>query len=385
MNNPFIVGRTAKGTALVDRETELEKIKATLKSGDKLFLIGPRRYGKTSILETAAEQLNAAGAHILLYSVQGYTSLDLLVRALVTDAANFSGNLKHATESVKKFFTSLNPSVSLDPTSGSLSVSLGVKHHEMSEQSLLLIDALNSLERLAASSKKKVGLVLDEFQYLLELGGSRIEGQLRAAVQSHARVGYVFAGSQTSLLTDMISNHARPFYRLGEPLFLQEIPRADFLSHLRAGFQLIKCQARDETFNHLLDLAEDVPYHVQLLARTCWDLVYRQGRNKLRTEDVDTAHGQLIKVFDPVFSSQWAALTAIQRKVLALVAQGVAQGLHSKQTLRKADVTAGAMHKALQALERQAILRAENRAGESRHRFEDPLFKSWIVASTVSA
>jgi hypothetical protein len=71
---------------------------------------------------------------------------------------------------------------------------------------------------------ERIRVIFDEFQELLLLGGAGIEKQLRAAIQTHERVSYVFAGSETSLLTDMISNSARPFYRLGEPLFLKTIP-----------------------------------------------------------------------------------------------------------------------------------------------------------------
>ncbi|MEJ7713566.1 MAG: hypothetical protein WKF84_27900 [Pyrinomonadaceae bacterium] len=47
-----------------------------INSGSKLFLIGPRRYGKTSILRAAAEQSEASGAVVLSYNVEAYPTLD---------------------------------------------------------------------------------------------------------------------------------------------------------------------------------------------------------------------------------------------------------------------------------------------------------------------
>jgi hypothetical protein len=38
---------------LVDREEEVAAVLETIREGKKLFLIGPRRYGKTSILKAA--------------------------------------------------------------------------------------------------------------------------------------------------------------------------------------------------------------------------------------------------------------------------------------------------------------------------------------------
>ena len=60
---------------------------------------------------------------------------------------------------------------------GTFEASLGIKATEAAQQPPILIEAMNNLERLAAHSRQKIGLVLDEFQRLLELGGPAIEGQ----------------------------------------------------------------------------------------------------------------------------------------------------------------------------------------------------------------
>lgn len=48
--NPFEYGRELSAEELVDREEELREITATIRNRAKLFLIGPRRFGKTSLL-----------------------------------------------------------------------------------------------------------------------------------------------------------------------------------------------------------------------------------------------------------------------------------------------------------------------------------------------
>lgn len=86
----------------------------------------------------------------------------------------------------------------------------------------LLVEALNGLEALAAAQPKgrPFGLIVDEFQKVIELGGTQAESQIRAAIQRHKRVGYVFAGSKTRMLTAMTMDAARPFYRLGAVRFI---------------------------------------------------------------------------------------------------------------------------------------------------------------------
>jgi len=384
MKNPFTLEIAVGSQLLVNRATELEKVKETLRGGGKLFVIGPRRFGKTSILLTAAEELRDAGDIVLDYNIEGYTGLDLLVRALVSGAAGVSGNLNQAAKSVRRFFGSLQPTISVD-AEGNITASLGVKQPEPAEQAPLLIDALNSLERLAANAKRKVGVIFDEFQHLLKLGGAGIEGQLRAAVQTHRHVGYVFAGSQTTLISDMVTNHARPFYRMGESIFIGAIPREEFLPYLTANFKAIRCKADEEALGKLLDLAEDVPYNVQALARACWDEAAQTKATALTSSAIAATHRRLVRSQAPIYAPSWASLSTNQQKALAAAAGADGAQLLSRFILKRYDLSPGTMQKALQALETQAILRRDYQGMEVRYRFEDPFFKAWILASTVSS
>lgn len=382
--NPFTVQQAVKGNRLADRQEELRRVKTALQQGRKLFLIGPRRFGKTSILLTAEEELRKKKFFVVMLNVQSFTSIEALTAGIVGSAARFSGNLKRATTFTRDIFSRLNPSLSWNPAEGTFEVSLGVKTPDPSEQGPMLVEALHSLERLASDSGQNVGVIFDEFQELLLLGGAGIEKQLRAAIQTHERVGYVFAGSETSLLTDMISNSARPFYRLGEPLFLKVIPQADFSDHLRAGFGQVNCRVADSALELLYHLAEDVPYNVQLLAETCWEEAARLGRKQITVEEIRGGLQRLLGIFEPVYAGQWAALVPNQRKVLAVIARGADRRLLSKQILRLTGLTSGNISKSLQSMEKNAILRKEYPGEETVWRFEDPLFKQWILASTRS-
>ncbi|MDQ3754651.1 MAG: hypothetical protein M3371_07965 [Acidobacteriota bacterium] len=151
----------------------------------------------------------------------------------------------------------------------------------------LLIELLDGLERLAADVKTPVGLILDEFQKVIELGGAEAEGQLRAAVQRHNRVGYIFAGSKTRMLTDMTSDPARPFYRLGSRRFIGAVPRADFTEFITRSFTSSRFKIKSEAVVLILDLAKDVPYNVQLLAHTSWEEL-RASRSSILTEEIVT-------------------------------------------------------------------------------------------------
>ncbi len=70
MENPFEFGRELGSDELVNRVEELALVKQTINSGGKLFVIGPRRYGKTSLLKASAEKSAAEGNIILRYNAE---------------------------------------------------------------------------------------------------------------------------------------------------------------------------------------------------------------------------------------------------------------------------------------------------------------------------
>jgi AAA+ ATPase superfamily predicted ATPase len=381
MKNPFITNRALGAADLVDREVEVRRVQENIRQGGKLFMIGPRRFGKTSILRAACEGLEQGNIRTLMLNVQSYTSIEELIRGIIAGAATLTGNLSAGIKVVKKFFGAFNPSITIS-AEGSVTASLGLKTPEGKEQQApLFIEALDRMERLTEESGKKTGLILDEFQHVLKLGGAGIEGQMRAAVQMHQHLGYVFAGSQTSLISDMVSNHARPFYRLGENLFVGPIPREEFTEFLRRGFSGLKIKPADAPLERIFDLAEDVPYNVQALARACWQELYDRKSQALTKEIVDEVHESLIGAMEPIYAPQWGNLTVSQQRALLGVARYGGQGLTGKAVLKALDLTPGTMQTSLASLEQQSILRREYRRDASAWRFEDPLFKGWIVAS----
>lgn len=384
MKNPFQFGRELGASEIVDRAEEVAAVVETITSGSKLFMIGPRRYGKTSILRTAAEQSEATGAVVLSYNVEAYPTLDSLARVILTDAtARLVGNVDKAGERIRRFFSVLRPEVSYSMTEGTWSASLGVEADEQSAQVPLLIDLLDGLERLASDVKLPVGLILDEFQKVIELGGGEAEGQLRAAVQRHKKVGYVFAGSKTRMLTDMTSDPARPFYRLGSRRFIGAVPRADFTEFITRSFTDSRFKIKPEAVTLILDLAEDVPYNVQLLAHTCWEELRASRGSTLTEEIVRGARARIVNQDDPFYTQIWNRLTPTQQKALIATVREGGTNLLSKGSTKLYRLPPSTMQRALEALVARDILREEETRGSLRLRFEDPFLAAWIETVTA--
>ena len=77
--------------------------------------------------------------------------------------------------------------------------------------------------RLSDLRKTRIVVALDEFQAINGFNGGSVEHALRAAVQHQRSVGYVFAGSEPSLMERMLGPK-RPFYKAGPVMRLEKIP-----------------------------------------------------------------------------------------------------------------------------------------------------------------
>ncbi len=381
--NPFTTEQIVTGQQLIGRQKELDQVKQTLISGGKLFLIAPRRYGKTSLLLTATEQLRTQGNKVIYVNLQGFSSLEAVIGQVLTQTANLHSNLKQATEKIRTVFRALNPQLSADPLTGSINVSLGLKATEAKEQSPLLIEALHRLEEMAQKSREYYGVVFDEFQEVLKLGGAAIENQLRAETQLHNRVGYIFSGSATSLLIDIVSNPKRPFYKLGLPLFLPIIPRAEFTAFITASFAQIKCHLNDTAYETLFERANDVPHSIQMIAQQLWELARLQGWKKITATEVNQVIELLLDNLEPIYAGIWTSLVHNQRKTLTVIARGRNTQLQSKDVLRQLDLSAAHVHKALLSLESFGVLRKDYKRTEVLYQFEDPMFRNWVLERTT--
>ncbi|MBC8526817.1 MAG: hypothetical protein H8D22_08175, partial [Candidatus Cloacimonetes bacterium] len=63
MKNPFVYGEAVTGENFSNRKEELCEITRDLEDCERIFLISPRRYGKTSLIMNALENLRTKGLY----------------------------------------------------------------------------------------------------------------------------------------------------------------------------------------------------------------------------------------------------------------------------------------------------------------------------------
>jgi AAA+ ATPase superfamily predicted ATPase len=380
--NPFEYARELGVGELVDRDDEVGSVVSTIRNHGKLFLIGPRRYGKTSILRAASEKAARGGMLVLRYNVEAWPSLGEMLQRIVTDAAQLLASTNAKTRGkLRDIFARLEPRFTFD-LEGKVSAAIGVKSGTEAGNVPLIVDAFNGIEALAARSKQAVGLILDEFQKIIELGGESAEGQIRAAAQQHRHLGYVFAGSKTRMLTEMTTSPSRPFYRLGERIFLGPVPGEQFLAFINRAFKKTGILVEPRASEAILALAEEVPYNVQRLAHASWEYLAKSSRPILTDTDVKAALELILRRDDPFYTQLWNPLSPQQKKALIAVIRMGGVNLLSKASLDLSGLPNSTMQQATKALKDKEILRDEEKLGQKTTRFEDPFFAAWIIMVT---
>ena len=91
--NPFVYGEVVPPAAFVDRVLELDRLVRDLGAGQKVFLISPRRYGKSSLIRRALAIVRRRGVLTVDVTVSSFSSyvafLEGYARALLAAEARW--------------------------------------------------------------------------------------------------------------------------------------------------------------------------------------------------------------------------------------------------------------------------------------------------------
>ena len=311
--NPFIFGEVVRGSNFIDRKEELKSLVKDLADGQKVFLIAPRRYGKTSLLLAAAAKLEAAGASVVYLDLFKTASVEQFAAALGKSTAEMKKlGFSDAVKFIKDFVSGLRPQFSLNPDG---SVSVGVDAAPPQKEVFQMIENLLAYpQEFASRTKKPVVVMLDEFQEIVTIGGEPLEKLIRAVIQKQRNVGYVFCGSKKTMMREMVSKKSRAFFGIGPVTHLEKIPRKYFESYLAENFAKGALTCSPETLRAIVSAAGEIPYYVQYLAHELWDL--KAPNAVLTAADVEKAVALIAKRNAPIYQNIWENLPQTQRRIL---------------------------------------------------------------------
>jgi len=378
MANPFVYGEVVPVVAFVDRETELDRLTGDLLAGQKIFLISPRRYGKSSLVRQALRAAERGGALTVEVTVSSYSSYVAFLEGYARALLGVETRLDKARAWMREMLGSVRPEVRLEPDDrggSQLALSFPAARSER-DVSRLAQEVFALPGRIAEARRRRLAVALDEFQAIGSFNGGSVEHALRAAVQHQRQVGYVFSGSEPSLMERMLGRN-RPFYKAGPVMRLQKIPADRFADFIEARFRATRLRPAAGLGAAVVELAGNLPYDVQRLAHEVWDDV--QGGKTVGLDDLHQTLKRLLGEHEAIFEATWQRLTLAQRAALraAVIEEG--------RELLSGDVRAryrlggpSTVQASLTALVREDIVAREG----TQYVVVDSLFREWVARHT---
>lgn len=357
-NNPFKFGSVVEEPYFTNRVQEAQQIKNLLQSPNHLILISPRRYGKTSLMMKVLKQLD-----------RPYIFLDL---QLVTGTEDFASQLLrriyriYPFERLKQLIKNFRiiPTLSINPVNNEVDFSF----QPVPSALPILQDVFDLIEKLGTRQKRPI-VVLDEFQDIGRIGKD-LDKQLRAMIQHHKQVSYVFLGSMESLMRDIFEKKKSPFYHFGQILPLDKIPNKDFHEYLMKGFQN-RCKPPQIVADEILQITHCQPYYTQQLAFTVWNQCEKQSDPKELTKK---AIAHLIQVHDMDYERLWQMQNQTDKKVMIALSKHE-QNILTETFNRKYGITAtSTVFSSLKRLMKQGLVIKSG----PQYQIDDPFFSKWI-------
>lgn len=378
MNNPFVYGEVVPLAAFVDRETELDRLTGDLLAGQKVFLISPRRYGKSSLVRQALRAASRSGALTVDVTVSSYSSYVAFLEGYARALLAVETRIDKARTWLRDLLGAVRPEVRVEADEGGgaqLALSFPSARTER-DVSRLAQEVFALPGRIAELRRRRMAVALDEFQAIASFNGGSVEHALRAAVQHQREVGYVFSGSEPSLMERMLGR-SRPFYKAGPVMRLQKIPADRFADFIEAKFRATRLRPAPGLGAAIVELAGNLPYDVQRLAHEVWDDAY--GGKGVGVDDLHETLRRLLGEHDAIFEATWQRLTLAQRAAL----RGAV--LEDGRELLSADVRsryrlggASTVQASLTALVREDILARDG----ARYTVVDSLLREWVARQT---
>lgn len=374
ISKPFVYGTAVKDENFTDRIKESHLLQMNFENGVNTIIISPRRMGKTSLVNKVIHSVtneNIQIVHMDIYDCRSeYDFLNRFASGIMKATA---GHVDKIASTVKEFLTRVVPTIHFSPEPMTdFSVSLGITPENYSPE-----DILNLPETIARKKRKHIIVCIDEFQQVGDFPDSlNVQKRMRGAWQHHENVSYCMYGSKKHMMMNIFQNQRMPFYKFGQTIYLNKIPKEDWCNYIKDRFES-KGKSIDITFaERICDTVECYSTYVQELA---WS-IFVETEKVVTEEAYNEGVLMLLQNNTAFFQSQIATLTTYQMNMLRAVCDGVTSDFGSKKIIDRYNLGSKSNITRLKnTLEDKELIETNN----GNTTICDPVFKLWFRQSMM--
>lgn len=370
METPFVFGKLAINENFTNRSKETNHLIQNFSSGINTILISPRRWGKSSLVSSAAKITKEKFPEIKIGMVDMYNvrTEEQFYEQLVDEVIKITSNkIENVLDITRSFLGKLVPKINMS-TTNEANISLSFDWDEVKKNP---DEILNLANNIAKKRNIKIVVSIDEFQNISYFDNPlAFQKKLRSHWQKHQNCSYCLYGSKRHMLMDVFTNSSMPFYKFGDLLFLEKIELDEWISFIVKRFEATSKKIIEADAKEIAKLANCHSYYVQQLAQQVW----LRTKRKCKSEMIQEAFNSLINQLSLLFQSKTDELATSQINYLKALINGE-KHISSKSTIKEYQLgTSANVLKIKKALINKEIL--DDLGGSLS--FLDPMYKHWL-------
>jgi uncharacterized protein len=373
-SNPFQYGALALDEMFTDREAEIAELSSDIRNGQDVVIFAPRRYGKSSLIWRVVQRLVKRGVLVGQVDLMSTPTREKLAERLAEAIHDQMASRLFKVRERLTVFSGLRvtPTITVSPEDGSVSFRFDARASR-DEMGATLEQLFALPGRIGAERGRRVALVFDEFQEIVEIDPN-LPKLMRSTFQEQPEVAHVYLGSKRHMMERIFSDQNEPFWRSAKQMELGVIAPAEFAPWIAERFERTGKAVAPGALVHGFGITGGHPYATQELFYFLWGRTSAGGR--AGEEALEGALDAVLRSENAHFGLLWDGLSAAQRLVLlALAEEQPGHPLTTDYQRRHGLPATPTVQTALGALSRAELVAREAR-GE--YRIAEPFLTEWL-------
>ena len=369
---PFMYGLIAEKENFIDRIEDRRQLKTFLGGGINVMLISPRRWGKSSLVKAAMEELKNEDQQVRVCYLDAskiVSENEFYNKFAMAVIESASSTFEKKWADFKQYVQALIPGVRLKASAfDSIQMEMELNFAPLKDSAEKV---LQLPEQLSADKGLHIIVCIDEFQQLASLPNwKRMEATMRSVWQHQHNASYCLYGSKRHMMMDIFNNSNNPFYRFGQVLFMKKIEKQYWMPYIMEGFAKTGKHISEELAARICETVECHSWYVQQLSLFVWmnteTEVTEEVFNRQLQVVIDTNADMFAANIESLAASQVAMLRAISSGETRFNAKDVVEryGLGAPRTITLNKKT----------LIKRDIIETVN----DGYRFVDPVYALWF-------
>lgn len=295
---------------IVGRQNEVATLKAYIQMGQHCAVIGPRRYGKTTLVNAVLSEIKKEHlvVKIDVFNASSVRELCMLYIDAVYESHGVSNFIKHTKDALLDMASRFSLEVQ--------DIKLGYDALKEDDENTLIQRTFELAEIFSNRLHKKAVVFFDEFGDMERFGVDIIK-KMRSIFQTHKNTVYIFAGSQASTMNTIFLDKSNAFFNFASIMKINKLEEKEIAVFL-TGLQIQATSFSNDACALIQNTVNGHPFYLIKLIQESYIASLLRGSLSVEPEDVKNAINKILFDNEAFFESEWSKINAKKHKGLIL-------------------------------------------------------------------